>query len=462
MHEDGQPTGAEYWRTVIPDNKDLKVQILKELHCVPYSGHPGFARTLEVTKQSFYWKHMSADVRDFVVNCPVCQTEKGSHLKPAGQLMPLKLPTRKWDHVALDFVTGMPVEDGMDTICTVVDKATKMCHFIPCSESITAKETAKLYWNHVGRLHGIPSVLISDRDPRFTSRFWKELWRLLGTDLRMGSGFHPQSSGQVERFNQLLEQTLRCVVHQYGERRRWTEMLPIIEFAVNNTPNRTTGYSAFYLNYGFHPLSPAQMLGNRNETNNEAVQQFTLRLQNDFQVALQHLHKAGEAMKKSADRHRRQEEQYSPGDFVLLSTRHLRFKNCPAKLQRRFVGPFKIEEKISRVAYRLQLPAEWKIHPVFHSSLLKRWQASHWSCPVDTPAPEVEVEGEPQYMVEKILRWRRVKQGRRSTREFLVTWTGYPVDEAEWIPEHNFRDRAELEDQLAQDQPTEDTGSSSR
>ena len=200
---------------------------------------------------------MSADVRDFVVNCPVCQTEKGSHLKPAGQLMPLKLPTRKWDHVALDFVTGMPIEDGMDTICTVVDKATKMCHFIPCSESITAKETAKLYWNHVGRLHGIPSVLISDRDPRFTSRFWKEPWRLLGTDLRMGSGFHPQSSGQVERFNQLLEQTLRCVVHQYGERRRWTEMLPIIEFAVNNTPNRTTGYSAFYLNYGFHPLSPA-------------------------------------------------------------------------------------------------------------------------------------------------------------------------------------------------------------
>ena len=238
-------------------------------------------------------------------------------------------------------------------------------------------------------------------------------------------------------------------------------MLPIIEFAVNNTPNRTTGYSAFYLNYGFHPLSPAQMLGNRNETNNEAVQQFTLRLQNDFQVALQHLHTAGEAMKKSADRHRRQEDQYSPGDFVLLSTRHLRFKNCPAKLQRRFVGPFKVEEQISRVAYRLQLPAEWKIHPVFHSSLLKRWQESHWSCPVDTPAPEVEVEGEPQYLVEKILRWRRVKQGRRSTREFLVTWTGYPVDEAEWIPEQNFRDRAELEDQLAQDQPTEDTGSSS-
>ena len=131
--------------------------------------------------------------------------------------MPLPLPTRKWEHVAIDFITGMPEDQGMNAIMTVVDKATKMAHFIPCSETITAKGTAQLYWQHVGKLHGIPAVIISNRDPRFTSRYWRELWRLLGTDLRMGSGFHPESSGQVERFNQLLEQTLRCAVHQYGD-----------------------------------------------------------------------------------------------------------------------------------------------------------------------------------------------------------------------------------------------------
>ena len=109
--------------------------------------------------------------------------------------MPLAIPDRKWDHVALDFITGLPEEDGMNTICTVVDKATKMCHFIPCTDKITAKETAKLYWQHVGRLHGIPRVIISDRDPRFTGKYWCELWRLLGTNLRMGSRYHPQSSG---------------------------------------------------------------------------------------------------------------------------------------------------------------------------------------------------------------------------------------------------------------------------
>ena len=112
----------------------------------------------------------------------------------------------------------------------------------------------------------------------------------------MGSGFHPESSGQVEKFNQLLEQTLRCTVHQLGETRNWLEVLPIIEFAVNNTPNRTTGYSSFYLNYGYHPLHPLQLLHSPEETRNEAVVQFTLRLQSDFQAAVQQLNKAREQM----------------------------------------------------------------------------------------------------------------------------------------------------------------------
>ena len=197
--------------------------------------------------------------------------EKSSHLQPAGQLMPLPLPTRKWEHVAINFITGMPEDQGMNAIMTVVDKAIKMAHFIPCSEFITTKGTAHLYWQHVGKLHGIPAVIISNRDPHFMSRYWRELWHLLGTDLWMGSGFHLESSGQVERFNQLLEQTLRYAVHQYGEARRWTEVLPVVELAVNNTLNRTTSYTAFYLNYGFHPLSPAQMLSKIEATNNEAV-----------------------------------------------------------------------------------------------------------------------------------------------------------------------------------------------
>ena len=124
--------------------------ILRELHCVPYAGHPGFIRTLQIVKQFFYWMDMTADVREFVLDCLVCQVEKGSHLKPGGQLQPLELPVRKGDHGVLDFIVGMPKQEGFDTILIVVDKATKMCHLLPCNESILAKEVAALFWRHVG------------------------------------------------------------------------------------------------------------------------------------------------------------------------------------------------------------------------------------------------------------------------------------------------------------------------
>ena len=429
--------------------------ILHELHYVPYSGHPGFTRTLELAKQFFYWRHMSPDVREFVLDCPVCQTEKGSYLKPAGELQPLEVPIRKWDHVAIDFIMGMPVYDGYDTILTIVDKATKMCHFVPCAETISAKQVAHLYWNNVGKLHGIPQVIISDRDPRFTGKFWKELWRVLGTDLRMGSGYHPESSGQVEKFNQLLEQTLRCTVHQLGETRRWVDILPVIEFAINSTPNRTTGYTGFYLNYGFHPLHPLQLLDVPSQTNVKGVSSFTSRLQGDFEAAKEQLRRAQQQMKHTADQYRRAVD-YETNDQVLLSTRYLHFRNCPRKLQRRYVGPFPILEKIGKAAYRLQLPEDWSVHPVFHTSLLRPWRTSQWSCPIDIPEPEMETTEEQVYEVDKILKWRKTKMGRRTIREYLVTWYGYPLEDAQWIPETNWQDQAQLKAHVKQDRPREE------
>ena len=176
--------------------------------------------------------------------------------------------------------------------------------------------------------------------------------RILGTDIRMGSGFHPQSSGQVEIFNKLLEQTLRCTVHQLGESRDWVRLLPTVEFAVNNSPNRTTGYSAFFLNYGYHPLHPLQLLHSPGDSNIESVIQFTSRLREDFSVALHQLNRAREQMIHQTTQ-KRQALTFQEGEQVLLSTKNIRFRRCPTKLQRRYVGPFRIIQKVSDVAYRL-------------------------------------------------------------------------------------------------------------
>ena len=154
---------------------------------------------------------------------------------------------------------------------------------------------------------------------------------------------------------------------------------------------------------------------------------------------------------------------FQEGDQVLLSTRNIWFKRCPTKLQRRYVGPFRIVKKIGDVAYKLELPEGWRMHPVFHVSLLKQWRESAWSCPAEEePEMDVELEPEEVYQIERILKWRWVKSGRRASREFLVEWRGYPLDEAQWVPERNFPYPEELKTQIRQDRPVEERVSSSK
>ena len=153
--------------------------------------------------------------------------------------------------------------------------------------------------------------------------------------------------------------------------------------------------------------------------------------------------------------------EYQIGDQVLLSTRNIRFHNYLQKLQRQFVGPFEIIRKISRAAYEIKLPDTWSIHLVFHVSLLKPWRKLTWGSPVDLQPVDIEPAAKPTYEVERILRWRKVQIGRKKTREFLVTWHGYPLEEAMWIPESNFSFPNELKKMIKQDKPVEDRGSGS-
>ena len=158
-------------------------------------------------------------------------------------------------------------------------------------------------------------------------------------------------------------------------------------------------------------------------------------------------------MRQAADQHRKMGE-FNVGDLVLLNTRHIKFRQTPHKLQRGYIGPFQILQKTSKVAYKLELPENWKMHPVFHISLLKLWKQSQWSSPVDAPVPDIN-EDDQQYHVERILRWQWTGRGRRRTQEFLVTWEGYPMEDTQWIPASNFDDPDGIVGQIHQDQPRE-------
>ena len=178
---------------------------MREDNDVPSVGHVGMCKTLELVDRHFHWRGLRGDVLQYVKTCPTCQVVKSDNRAKAGLLRPLEIPSRKWAHITTDLVTDLPESNGYTAIAVFVDKLTKMVHLTPCTKEVTAMDYAKLFVDHVFRLHDLPKVIISDRDPHFTGKFWKSLFDLLGTDLRFSMAFHPQTDGQSEQMIQTME-----------------------------------------------------------------------------------------------------------------------------------------------------------------------------------------------------------------------------------------------------------------
>ena len=293
VHVTGQPEDSQYWRMVVPDDLEVKSLLVSELHSVPYAAHPGVQRTIDKVRRYFWWKGMAGDIREFVEACPICQLEKTDHTMKKGSLQSLVIPEAKWQEVSVDFVTDLPTtSSGEDSIMTVVDRATKMVHLIPCKKTTTAGEAARLYWQHVVRIHGVPRAIHTDRGAQFVGRWWREIWSLLGTKLKYGTAYHPQSQGQVERMNAVISQTLRCLMSDVPDLTKWSEFLPNVEMVVNSLPNRSTGYTPFFLMYGYHPVLPVELLKGDETTQVETVSKFLHRTQEVWRSARAQMERA--------------------------------------------------------------------------------------------------------------------------------------------------------------------------
>jgi hypothetical protein len=194
-------------RLYIPPASPLLQEIVAAVH---NDGHEGVQRTLHRLRRDFHFPNMRRVVQDFVRACPTCQRYKSEHLHPAGLLMPLPIPTVVWADIGLDFIEALPRVNGKSVILSVVDRFSKYCHFIALGHPYTAESVAQAFFADIVRLHGVPQSVVSDRDPVFTSTFWRELMRLMGTKLHMSSAFHPQSDGQTEAANRVIIMYLRC------------------------------------------------------------------------------------------------------------------------------------------------------------------------------------------------------------------------------------------------------------
>lgn len=432
-----QPDGHASTRIYVPDS--LRGLIIRDHHDTPYGGHLGIKKTLESVQRFFYWPNMATTVTDYVNTCDKCQRIKDSNQPPAGLLKPIPLPYTPWEQITMDIITGLPeTPHGYNAIVTFVDRLTKMALFEPTTDTCTAEEVARIYIKSVFRHHGLQEAIISDRDPRFTSGFWRATFDALDCELKMSTSYHPQTDGQSERANRTIEQILRGFVNVAAD--DWDTFLPLAEFAYNNSVNPSTGYTPFFLNYGRDPVTPANLaslIRSANRPTLPSVLSFLDAINDALLNARGNVERAQARQKFYADK-RRRDVTYHVGDQVFLSTKDIPWRH-KHKLRERWIGPYYVTRVIDDINYELKLPAHFTIHNIFHVSQLRPRLTSDAFPGRDDYTRDIFAAdlaiSTPLGRVEAILNHRHRRFGRMpppGRLEYLVKWSDSSRES--WVP----------------------------
>ncbi|WVZ84441.1 hypothetical protein U9M48_031473 [Paspalum notatum var. saurae] len=368
---------------------------------------------------------------------------KFEHLHPTGLLHPLPVPSVVWADIGLDFVEALPRVHGKTVILSVVDRFSKYCHFIPLAHAYTAESVAQAFFTDIVRLHGVPRSMVSDRDPVFTSSFWRELMRLMGTKLHMSSAFHPQSDGQTEAANRVIVMYLRCFTGDCP--RQWLRWLPWAEYIYNMAHQSSLRDTPFRVVYGREP--PSIRSYEPGETRVEAVAQ-EMEAREAFLADVRYRLEQAQAVQKHHYDKSHRLVTYQVGDWALLRLRQRAAASLPrtvtGKLKPRYVSPYRVSELINDVAVRLELPPGAHLHDVFHVGVLKKFVgAPPESPPVLPPILDGAVVPDPARVVRARLA--------RGVRQVLVQWRGEPAASATWENYDDFRAQHpafQLEDEL--------------
>jgi hypothetical protein len=242
-------------RLVVPKNPELRKKILDEAHLSKFSMHPGSNKMYHDLKSLYWWTRMKREIAKYVSECDTCQRVKVSHLKSAGTLQPLPIPSWKWEDICMDFIMGLPnTSRHHDSIWVIVDRLTKIARFLPVHTTHKIEKYAETYIDQIVRLRGILKTIVSDRGALFVARFWEQHQKLLGTTVIRSSAYHPQTDGQTERVNQILEDMLRACVLHYGK--NWDKFLSLAEFSYNNSYQSSLKMAPFEALYGRRCRTP--------------------------------------------------------------------------------------------------------------------------------------------------------------------------------------------------------------
>ena len=361
-------------------------------------------------------------------------------------MCPLPVPVQPWEDLSMDFIVGLPTYKGNTCIFVIVDRFLKGLRLGMLPTHHNARTVASLFMDIVGRLHGMPRSIVSDRDPLFVSNFWRELFSLSGMKLRLSSAYHPQSDGQTEVANRIIEQYLRAFVHRKPS--LWGRYLLWAEWSYNTSCHSTTSVSPFEVTFDKKPPNfPHYITGT---TKVDAVDDMLSQKEAMFPLLRQKLTKAQTRMKEMEDKHRR-EQEFEIGDWVLVKRRPQQQTSVAdtsySKMTKRYYGPFRITARMGKVAYQLQLPDQSRIHNVFHISLLKPYVATDQ--PQDSvDLPPVAMDNEPVVTPLAIIASKLIPSEMGPKRMVLVQWKDLPLEEASWEEWSGFKKLHHLEDNV--------------
>ncbi|GKE12014.1 hypothetical protein Tco_1415565 [Tanacetum coccineum] len=413
---------------------------MHESHKSKYSIHPGSDKMYHDMKMLYWWPNMKADIATYVSKCLTCAKVKAEHQRPSGLLVQPDIPKWKWEKITMDFITKLhKTAAGFNLIWVIVDRLTKSAHFLPMRETDSTENLTRLYMKEIVARHGIPVSIIFDRDSHFTSRVWQSLHKALGTQLDLSTAYHPQTNGQSERTIQTLEDMLRAYVIDF--RNGWDRHIPLVKFSYNNSYHTSIKVAPFKEIYGRKCRSPicwakvgeAQLTGPK--ISHETMKKI-------FKI-WDRMQAAHDRQKSYADKRRRPLE-FEVGDKVMLKVAPwkgvIRFEKR-GKLNRRYIGPFQIIERIGLVAYRLELPQELsRVHNVFYVCNLKKYLSD------DTlviPLEEIQLDDKLYFGEEPVeIMDREVKQLKRSRIPIVkVRWNARRGPEYTWEREDQFREK---------------------
>jgi hypothetical protein len=359
-------------RLVVPVDPEIRKTIFDEAHVSKFYIHPGSTKMYQELKQNFWRSNMKVDIAKYVSECDTCHRMKGSHLKSAGVLQPLSIPMWKWDDISMDFIVGLPLTARKnDYIWVIMDRLTKTAHFIVVHTTYLVQQYVELYMDEIVCLHGILKTIISDRGTQFVARFSEQLHECLGTKLTRSSSYYPQTDGQTERVNQILEDMLRASILHFDK--SWDKCLSLAELSYNNSYQASLKMAPFDALYGQRCCTPL----NWSKAGERTL--FGLDLVKDAEENVQLIRenlKLAQMRQKSYHDKGTTPRQFEVGDYVFLKvspTKGVQRFGVKGKLALRYIAPYEIIEVCGPVAYRIGLPERFSaVHNVFHVTQLKK------------------------------------------------------------------------------------------